>query len=313
MSEFKREWLEKDYYKTLGVERTASQKDITKTYRKLARKYHPDTNPSPKAEDKFKEISAAYSVLSNPKTRGDYDEMQKLGMFQSGPQASQDGGVFFETDDLRQGLGGFFTRSGGNSVFNFGRNWPRDGQDVVKRAEISFDEAIRGKELKVRINGKSSKNLIRVRVPPLVEDGSLVKARGKGKPGSNGGRDGDLLVRVKVGKHPVFERDGLNLKMTRKINFAEAALGGNVTISTYSGESATIAIPPGTQSGQTLRLRNKGLKKGDQTGDLFVKIQIDVPTSLTRQQRRAVAALAEAFHIPVPDDLSSLKSSLNSE
>jgi len=252
-------------------------------------------------------------VLGNPKTRGDYDEMQKLGMFQSGPQPTEDGGVYFETDDLRQGLGGIFTRGGGGSVFSFGRNWPRDGQDVVKRVEISFDEAIKGKELSVKINGKSSKNLIRVRVPSMVEDGSLIKAKGKGKPGANGGRNGDLLVRVKVGKHPVFDRDGLNLKMTRKINFAEAVLGSNVIISTYEGENTTIAIPPGTQSGQTLRLRDKGLKKSEKTGDLFVKIQVDVPTSLTGKQRKAIESVAEAFQIPVPDDLSSLKSSLNSK
>lgn len=332
MSEFKREWLEKDYYKTLGVSRTASQKDITKAYRKLARQYHPDTNSSPGAEDRFKEISAAHSVLGDPKTRSSYDEAQKLGMFQSGPRTTSSGGIRFETDDLGQDLGGFFTRGGG-SIFNFGRNWPRDGEDVRASVTISFDEAIQGKEVTVGVPGRAGKSQgkskggspggaqVKVRIPELVSDGALLKVRGRGQPGANGGQSGDLLVKVMVNQHPRYERDGLNLKLRQKVSFAQAALGGNIEVATYYGEKSTISIPPGTQPGQTLRLRGKGLRRGGagtgagrggkgsgadggangtgRTGDLFVEIQLDVPTSLSDEQRHAIETMAQTLDGPV--------------
>jgi len=338
MSEIKREWLEKDYYKILGVERTASQKDITKAYRKLARKYHPDANSSAGAETKFKEISAAHSVLGDPKARKNYDEAQKIGMFQSGPRTTSGGGIHFETDDV----GGFFARgtgarSGSSGLFNFGRNWPRDGEDVRAAVAISFDEAIRGRQVRVSNSDWPSRSPVAVRIPPLVQDGDLIRARGKGQPGADGGQDGDLLVRVKVGKHPVYERDGLNLKMNQKINFVQAVLGGEIIVLNYYGEKSTIAIQPGTQSGQTLRLRDKGLKqtaKGSasstgeakqgkaktsktkeskakasgaktgetKAGDLFVEIQVEVPTSLTDEQRDAVESLADAFGMDMPEN-----------
>ena len=308
MDDFKREWLEKDYYKTLGVDRTASQKDITKAYRKLARKYHPDSNSAPGAEAKFKEISAANNVLGDPKTRQSYDEAQKLGMFQAGPGRSAGpgpgpgpGGVHFETDDLRQNLGGFFSRGGGGStIFNFGRDWPRDGEDVRAEVTISFDDAIKGTQISVTNPQDAAKPAVKVRIPPLVKDGALVKAKGRGMPGSRGGQNGDLLVRVKVEPHPVFERDKLNLKMRQQISYPDAVLGGNIAVTTYAGDTATIAIAPGTQSGQRLRLRGKGLKRTnkngtDTTGDLFVEVQIEVPDVLSAKQRQAVEALAEAL------------------
>ncbi len=338
MSEFKREWLEKDYYKTLGVPRTASQKDITKAYRKLARQYHPDTNSSPAAEDKFKEISAAHSVLGDTKTRSNYDEAQKLGMFQSGPRTTSSGphttssgGIRFETEDLGQDLGGFFNRGGG--IFNFGRNWPRDGEDVKASVTISFDEAIQGKEVSVGIPGRAGRgqgrandraqgnsqnsSQVKVRIPELVDDGALLRVRGRGLAGANGGQNGDLLVKVSVNQHPQYERDGLNLKLRQKVSFAQAALGGNIEVASYYGETSTISIPPGTQPGQTLRLRGKGLRRGGvrsgtdagssaksngsksagagHVGDLFVEIQVDVPTSLTDEQSQAIETMAETF------------------
>ena len=313
MDDFKREWLEKDYYKILGVDRTASQKDITKAYRKLARKYHPDSNSAPGAEAKFKEVSAANNVLGDPKTRQSYDEAQKLGMFQAGPGRSAGpgtgpgpgpGGIHFETDDLRQNLGGFFSRGGGGStIFNFGRDWPKDGENVRAEVTISFDDAIKGTQISVTNPQDAAKPAVKVRIPPLVKDGALVRAKGRGMPGSRGGQNGDLLVRVKVEPHPVFERDqlnNLNLMMRQPISYTDAVLGGNIAVTTYAGDTATIAIAPGTQSGQRLRLRNKGLKRtskngADTTGDLFVEVQIEVPDVLTAKQRQAVEALAEAF------------------
>lgn len=292
MDEFKREWLEKDYYKTLGVPRTASQKDITKAYRKLARKYHPDSNSSPQAEEKFKEVSGAYSVLKDKDTRSRYDEAQRLGTFQSGPgpgAAGSDGHFHFETQDFSRGFGNIFGR--GSRGFGF-RGWPQDGEDLRTEISISFEDAISGTQVPLKLPGMAEFTL---RVPPLVSDGALIKASGRGKAGSNGGNRGDLFVRVKVGKHPTFEREGLNLRMKQEISFAEAALGGNILVPTYAGESVTMVIPPGTQSGSTLRLRKHGLENKGSVGDQFVKVEVKVPTSLSRQQRRALETFAEEF------------------
>ena len=293
MDEFKREWFEKDYYKTLGVPRTASQKDITKAYRKLARKYHPDSNSSPQAEEKFKEVSAAYSVLKDKDTRGRYDEAQRLGTFQSGPGPRSPGGdghFHFETRDFSRGFGNLFGRGGRG--FGFRGGWPQDGGDLRTEIDISFEEAISGAEVPLNLPGMTEFTL---RVPPLVADGALIKAAGRGKSGSNGGTRGDLFVRVKVGKHHTFEREGLNLRMKQEISFAEAALGGNVIVPTYHGESVTMVIPPGTQSGSTLRLRKRGLENKGSVGDQFVRVEVKIPTSLSRKQRKALETFAQEF------------------
>ena len=291
MDEFKREWFEKDYYKTLGVARTASQKEITKVYRKLARKYHPDSNSSPQAEEKFKEISSAYSVLKDKSTRSRYDEAQKLGTFQSGPGAAGGDGHFrFDTQDFGRGFSNLFGRAGRG--FGFRGGWPQDGGDLRTELDISFEEAISGAEIPLNLPGMAEFTL---RVPPLVTDGALIKASGRGKAGSNGGKPGDLFVRVKVGKHPTFEREGLNLRMKQEISFAEAALGGNVIVPTYHGESVTMVIPPGTQSGSTLRLRKRGLENKGSVGDQLVRVEVKVPTSLSRKQRKALETFAEEF------------------
>lgn len=293
MDEFKREWFEKDYYKTLGVSRTASQKDITKAYRKLARKYHPDSNSSSQAEEKFKEVSAAYSVLKDKNTRSRYDEAQKLGTFQSGPgpgAAGGDGHFRFDTQDFGRGFSNLFGRGGRG--FGFRGGWPQDGGDLRTEIDISFEEAISGAEIPLNLPGMAEFTL---RVPPLVTDGALIKASGRGKAGSNGGNRGDLFVRVKVGKHPTFEREGLNLRMKQEISFAEAALGGNVIVPTYQGESVTMVIPPGTQSGSTLRLRKRGLENKGSVGDQLVRVEVKIPTSLSRKQRKALETFAEEF------------------
>ena len=293
MDEFKRDWFEKDYYKTLGIPRTASQKDITKAYRKLARKYHPDSNSSPQAEEKFKEISAAYSVLKDKETRSRYDEAQRLGTFQSGPgpgAAGGEGRFHFETSDFNRGFGNIFGRGGRG--FGFRGGWPQDGEDLRTEISISFEDAISGTEVPLKLPGMAEFTL---RVPPLVADGALIKAAGRGRAGANGGSSGDLFVRVKVGKHPAFEREGLNLRIKQEISFAEAALGGEISVPTYEGDSVTMVIPPGTQSGSTLRLRKRGLKNKSSVGDQFVKVEVKVPTSLSRKQRKALETFAQEF------------------
>lgn len=329
MAELKREWLERDYYADLGVSNTASKAEITKAYRKLARKYHPDSNPGPKAEEKFKAISSAYSVLKDPETRQSYDEAKRLGMFQAGTNQSE-GTFFFDTSgfsqgnfnqgNFSQGSGGLFGKGGG---FNFMRGWPRDGENLSTEVSVSFEDAINGTEVSISHADTGS---FKMRIPPLVEDGQLIKATGKGKSGTNGGKRGDLLVRVKVGKHPVFERDGMNLKLTQTISFTDAVLGGEVSVPTYGGGTLTIKIPPGTQPGQVMLLKNRGLrarhsktqkskaqnsktqnyksqrsnaqnasssgKVGDQ-GDQFVKIEVEIPQDLTEEQKQAVREMAD--------------------
>ena len=291
MDEFKRDWFEKDYYKTLGVPRAASQKDITKAYRKLARKYHPDSNASPQSEEKFKEISAAYSVLKDKETRSRYDEAQRLGTFQSGPGPGAGQGHFnFETSDFNRGFGNIFGRGGRG--FGFRGGWPQDGEDLRTEISISFEDAISGTEVPLKLPGMSEFTL---RVPPLVADGALIKAAGRGRAGANGGSSGDLFVRVIVGKHPTFEREGLNLRIKQEISFADAALGGEISVPTYDGDLVTMVIPPGTQSGSTLRLRKHGLKNKSSVGDQFVKVEVKVPTSLSRKQRKALETFAQEF------------------
>ena len=167
-----------------------------------------------------------------------------------------EGQFHFETRDFSRGFGNIFGRGGRG--FGFRGGWPQDGEDLRTDISISFEEAISGAEVILQVPGMAEFTL---RVPPLVADGALIKAAGRGEAGSNGGNRGDLFVRVKVGKHPTFEREGLNLRMKQEISFAEAALGGNVIVPTYNGESVTMVIPPGHAVGQHIAIAQKRFGK----------------------------------------------------
>lgn len=310
------DWLEKDFYATLGVPKDAPAADIKKAYRKLARKWHPDANPDdPKAEDKFKAIGEAYGVLSDAAKRKEYDEIRAMGAgarFTGGPAGG--GGRGFEDvfgDAFGGGAGGRRVRytttgtggtgsvppgfedllgdmfgGGGGTTF---RRGPRPGADISARTSLGFRQAVEGATVQLRGPDGHPMN---VRVPMGVRDGQKIRLRGKGRPGTDGGPAGDLVITVSVAPHPVFERDGDNLRMTLPVTFPEAALGADVKVPVLDGSTVTLRVPEGTPSGRVLRLRGRGVKTRRHTGDLLVRIEVAVPQRLSRAAREAVETLA---------------------
>ncbi|MCP5028217.1 MAG: DnaJ domain-containing protein [Actinomycetia bacterium] len=294
-----REWLEKDYYKDLGVSKEASQAEITKAYRKLARELHPDHNPDdPSAEERFKQVSAAYDVIGDEQKRADYDEARRLGAMGGGSPFGGPGGSNFNVnvDDLDLGdlLGGFFgRRQGGNPWAQAGR---RGGQDLEAELAMSFDDAVRGVTTNVEIgDGSGGWRTVKVRIPQGVDDGQRIRLKGKGGPGLGGGPAGDLYVTVRLRPHEVFGRDGKNLTITVPVSFPEASLGADIKVPTFDDSPVKVRIPAGTPNGRTFRVKGRGVTRGDSSGDLLVTVEVVVPTDLTDEQRQAVEALAAAF------------------
>jgi molecular chaperone DnaJ len=294
-----REWLEKDYYKDLGVSKEASQKEITKAYRQLARKLHPDHNPDdPKAEEQFKQVSAAYDVLGDEKKRADYDEARRLGAMGGRPFGGGGGGSTFNVnvDDLDLGdlLGGFFGRRQGGSPW--AQAGSRAGQDLEAELTMSFEDAVRGVTTNVEIgDGQGGWRTVKVRIPEGVDDGQRIRLKGKGGPGMGGGPPGDLYVSVRLAPHELFGRDGKNLTITVPVSFAEATLGADIKVPTFDGSSVKVRIPAGTPNGRTFRVKGRGVTRGKTSGDLMVTVEVAIPTGLTDEQREAVEALAAAF------------------
>ena len=267
------DWLEKDYYALLGVPETASEQDVSRAYRKLARELHPDVNPDKAgAEERFKDVSAAYDVLGDPAKRKEYDELRRMQSMRSGDFGGMagDAGFTFRFDDLGDLFGDVFGRT-------------RRGPDLEAEVSLGFEEAVRGAERKV---GRAT-----VRIPAGIEDGQLIRVAGQGGAGYDGGPPGDLYVTVRVGRHPLFGRQGPHLTLTVPVTFAEAALGAEVRVPTLDGEPVTLRLPPGTPSGRTFRIRGRGVPG---RGDLLVTVEVAVPRRLSEDQRRTVEALAAA-------------------
>ncbi|WP_419849093.1 DnaJ C-terminal domain-containing protein [Candidatus Poriferisocius sp.] len=292
----KREWLETDYYKVLGVSSSASDKEITKAYRKLARKLHPDANPEDaKAEERFKEVSAAYDVLGDGERRAQYDQVRHMGPmnFQAGP-----GGFTMEGDlaDVFSAFmgGGRFDRGG--PPFS-GQNRPVRGHDLNAHLALDFAEAVRGATTDLTLSGDTARSgrTISVRIPAGVGNGQKIKLAGKGEPGFNGGPPGDLYVTVNVKSHPVFGRQGKNLTVTVPVTFAQAALGAEVSVPTFEGDPVTLRLPPGSQPGKVLRVRGRGVETPKGTGDLLVTVDLEVPTELNDEQRQALEAYEKSM------------------
>lgn len=293
----RKEWLEKDYYAELGVTKDASDKEIKKAFRKLAREFHPDSHPDdPEAETRFKEINEAYETLSDPETRTEYDHAREMGYFVGGPQGGQQ---YVRVEDLF-GSGGFSGGSGAQDLFSgfqdlFGggrRQAPRPtkGQDVAGSISLSFHEALVGPTREFSVNGSS----VKVKIPKGVSDGTKVRVSGKGGPGANGGPAGDLYVTVHVGSHPIFTRTGKrDLEIAVPITYAEAALGAVVTVPTLEG-TTKIKVPAGTTSGSKLKVSGKGVETASSRGDLIVTIEVAVPSSLSDDERRALESLRDA-------------------
>jgi molecular chaperone DnaJ len=290
------DWLEKDFYQILGVSKDASDAELKKTYRKLARKYHPDSNPGDAAaEAKFKEISEAYSVLSDAEQRAEYDQIRAMTAGGGGGQGFEDvfGGMF---GGGRGGSHFSYQQSGGQGfedIFNmFGGGAPRGpqpGRDIQASTTLDFETAVRGDTVTLQApNGP-----VKVKIPAGVSDGQKIKVRGKGEPSPNGGPAGDIILTVSVRKHPVFERDGQNLRLKLPVTFSEAALGATVEVPTLEGAPVKLKVQPGTPSGRVLRVKGRGVKSSKGTGDLLAEVQVVVPSHLSDQAREALEAFRD--------------------
>ncbi len=359
-----REWLETDYYAVLGVSKDASQEEIKKAYRKLARENHPDANPGDgEAEQRFKEIGQAYSVIGDEATRREYDELRRLGAGAGGFGAGGFGGGF---PGGAAGAGGFedilsqlFNQAGGGMRTTTRRgSRSRRGRDLEADVHMSFDDALAGVRTKLRINaeapcqtcngsgaapgtrpvqcsrcggsgqvavdqgpfafaqpcpqcgGKGTEitdpcptcratgttmqpRELTVKIPAGVKDGAVIRVPGRGGAGANGGRAGDVLVRIHVERHPVFGRRGDDVTMRVPVSYAEAALGTKLTVPTPSGGSKTIKVPAGTADGRTFRIRGEGAPtRGNASGDLLVTVDLVVPERLNRKQKQLIEQLA---------------------
>ncbi len=278
-----------DYYKALGIEKNASEDDIKKAYRKLARKLHPDLNPNDKtAQQKFQQINEANEVLSDPEKRKKYDQYGKD--WQHADQFEQQrrqhrqpdfgGGQQFGADDDSD-FSSFFESMFGGSGRN--RQTKFRGQDYTAQLNLSLVDAMETHQQTMAVNGKN----VRITIPAGVENGQVIKLRGYGAPGVNGGPAGDLLITFILGTHPAFKRSGNDLFTTAAIDLYTALLGGETTIDTLKGK-VKLKVNPETQPGTKIRLKGKGFpvyKKEGEAGDLYVTYDVKLPVKLSEKQK----------------------------
>ena len=288
---------EDDLYAVLGVARGATEDELRTAYRKLARKHHPDVNPgNQQAEDRFKEVSFAYDVLSDPEKRARYDEFGRQGLeagfdpeqarafrrWSEGARRSpyrergEQHDADFDLDDLLsrlRGQGGF-EDSGGFEGAGAWRSMPRRGRDARAEIQIDFLDAALAREVAVEIEGRGR---LRVRVPGGAGDGTRVRLAGQGEPGAAGGPPGDLLLTLRVRPHASFKRDGDDLLLDVPVTIPELVLGANIEVPTPDG-SASVRVPPRSRPGARLRLRGKGaVKRGGGRGDLTLRLEAALP------------------------------------
>ena len=294
-----RDWMDKDFYKILGVDKEAPKEDIKRAYRKLAQKHHPDANKGDKgAEQRFKEISEAHSVLTNDDKRREYDQMRAFvdaggqrfyGFDPRGPGGGQ-GNVRINVEDLQDLFGG---DAGGGSVFEdlFGfrsRGRQRQGRDIETEVTLDFEDAVNGATVALPDNST------KVRIPAGIGDGARIRVAGKGEAAPADGVAGDLFVRVHVLPHEVFElgKNG-DLIVNLPLTIAEAALGAKIQVPTLDAP-VTVKVPAGTNSGKTLRVRGQGAaRQGGGTGDLLVKVDVEVPKKLSRREKQLLEEFQE--------------------
>ena len=299
----------KDYYATLGVPKNATDAEIKKAFRKLAREHHPDVNPGDKAaEAKFKEINEANEVLGNPESRRKYDELGAnwRNYEHAGPQYSSQQGRHRtrtvtpdEMSDLFGGGGVHF--SDFFETFFGGGGSPRQprarrGRDAESMVDLTLEESLSGtsRMLSVERNGKPHK--VEVRIPPGIKDGSRVKVRGEGEPGTGEMPAGDLYLVVRLLPHSRFERRGQDLYTRVPVPVTTAVLGGEIAVTTLSGSTLKLRVPELTPAGRTFRLRGHGMpdtKSPDTRGDLFVAVDIQIPAQLSREAREHYEALGK--------------------
>lgn len=304
----------KDYYKVLGVARTASDDEIKKAFRKLARQYHPDVaKDKVKAEERFKDINEAYEVLGDPEKRKKYDTLgENWNRTQPPPQSSEEfqfGGTgfsdFFEHffgGSRRGGFSGFetfdFDNANGGAGGRRRRNFNQRGTDIEGDIMVTLQEAVQGSVRTVSLQhvdpqtGRPTSQTFRVRVPPGVQEGQLIRVAGKGEAGVGQGGPGDLYLRVRFARHPDFQVRGSDLLYDLDLAPWEAVLGTEVSVPTVDG-TVSVRIPAGTVQGQQLRVRGKGLPKaGGSPGDLFVQVKVQVPPQVSKEEKQLWEDLA---------------------
>lgn len=306
----------RNYYDVLGVKRDATPDEIRKAFRKLAAKYHPDAGGD---EQKFKEVSEAYTTLSDPQKRKEYDQLLMFGGIPGSDFGGSGGrnrtGYTYTTnmggadwadifDNIRGGdgaFGGFDFSSifGGQPGGARATNRPVKGGDLTMSIEIGADEAFRGAQRKVSytIPSTGERQSITVKVPAGAVDGGKLRYRNRGEYGVNGGARGDLVITTKVQEHPLFKRDGADVRMELPVSAYEAALGTSVDVPTPDGTEVRLKVPAGTQDGKTFRFRDLGapdVKHKGTRGALYVKVRVKVPTRLSAKEREALTALRDA-------------------
>jgi curved DNA-binding protein len=283
----------KDYYKIMGLNRDASAKDVKIAYRRLARKYHPDISKEPNAEEKFKELGEAYEVLKDPEKRKVYDQYgqtrdtNQQQAYSSWNTGAEEGGYPFSSD--------FFESLFGARA---GRGQPIAGQDYQTNIRIHLEDAYKGavKDLHLKTSAKGASQTLRVRIPAGVKSGQQIRLAGQGAPSPTGGPSGDLYLTVHIDKHPLFDVKENNIYVTLPIAPWEAALGATVVVPTLGG-NVDLKIPAGSQGGQTLRLKKRGLPGATQ-GDQFVILKIIIP----QPTNEAAKALYQKMAAEMPFD-----------
>jgi len=303
-----------DYYKTLGTKKESSPNEIKKAYRKLALKYHPDRNKGDAAaEAKFKEISEAYAVLSDPDKKQQYDRYGSTDFRQRYSQEDIFRG-FDLNDILRQfGVGGngssanFRSSMGGNgrynSFFSQGNNGgcggggchaaPEKGQDMTYQINVTLDDVLNGAERTITLRKNGTSHNVSVKIPKGIEEGKKLRLQGKGGTSKNGGPPGDLYLKVEIAPNDTFSRNGDDLVVQKLISFSEACFGTKIEVETLEGKKFMVKVAPGTVHDSRLRIRGYGLPVGPlgERGDLYVKIGVKVPKELTEDQKVVVEQL----------------------
>ena len=300
---------ETDYYKILGVNKNTSKDDIKKAYRKLAMKYHPDhTKGDKSAEEKFKKISEAYAVLSDPEKRKQYDTFGSAGFQQRYSQEDIFRGFDFDSilNDLFGGSGRF-GGGGSGTRFSFGggspfggfqqhRQTPPKGSDLVYELPLTLQEAAKGTKKTVSFQHQGRSEKITVKIPKGMISGKKLRIAGKGEPSPYGGPSGDLFIKAKVLDDPVYDVKGHDLYINKDIKLSEAILGSNISVPTLDGKTLNLKIPPGSRHKTKMRLPGHGLPhmSGKEQGDLYVRLHVHIPKKLSKKQKDLIDQLADA-------------------
>lgn len=288
-------------YDILGVAKTASADEIRKTYRKLARRHHPDVNPGDsKAEEAFKRVSAAYEVLSDEKKRAAYDEFGDASL--AGGFDADKARAYTQWQDTRQRRASQFDEGPIEFDFSdlFGRaRGPQRAPDLHATVQMELRDVIHGAEVSLEIPGQGT---VRVRIPSGADNGSIIRLAGKGAPGARGGPPGDLVIETEVLPHPRVRRDGLDLYLTVPVTLDEAYNGGSVEVPTFDGP-VILKVPARSQTGAKLRLRGKGIQRKDARGDLFAVLDVRMPDQVDEALATALRASGSAYSEPVRKEL----------